>query len=190
MDVSDIVSHSQALHSVYSELEKRIDTCLVRGRIMEQRSKDEIVAELTKRYPGHSPEIHRHIDNAATVALITNVVGDRLTPVISFWLDRPKWRKGVSWEQTGTDGDAALSITNHVCKYPAILQYAYFKTFDKLVCQLCYVLHTSEETTHTAYEQARFNIPVVLETKYEDDAKKIEHSAYSDEILTKMSTII
>src|SRR6478735_4402877 len=93
---------------------------------------------LLKRYPGDSKAIKDHIRKAVIQLQKGQTVGERATPVVSFWMMREKWRKrGSAWEQLGTDGD--VKFENGEMVYPDILRLAYFVTTDGLVCQLAYL---------------------------------------------------
>ncbi len=126
---------------------------------------------ILNRYPGNSDIIKEHIRKAVLQLESGQTVGERATPVVSFWMMRDKWvKRGSAWEQIGTDGDVRFDA-NGMMVYPDILRLAYFITTDGLVCQLAYRIGKTHSLE--AFDRARLTNYKSLENN-EVEIKKVD----------------
>src|SRR5260370_23140596 len=150
----------------------------------EYVSEAEIEKKILAHYHGSSGIVKRHIKMAAKQMQQGQTIGKRMTPVVSFWFDRPKWAKwSCAWESFGTDGDVEVIDGTQVL--PSVIRFCYFKTYGELVCQLAYI------TNEVSYEHSRLSMPIIID-KYYSLPERQQNVANSpaDEIYNKMATII
>lgn len=148
--------------------------------------------ELLDRYPGKNPNVLHHIDMAIRQLTEGQTVGVRMTPVVSFWLMRDKWKgRGSAWQMYQPDGDirVAKDVNSSTgCIYPDILQLAYFITTDGLVCQLAY---TYSKDQHFARDICNYPGGWM---RIEDERPKVkakeERASPADEIVVHMGAFL
>lgn len=88
-----------------------------------------------------------HIERIQAQVAKGPTIGNRETPVVSFWPMRDKWKKyGDYWELWGTDGDVEPILGTEKSMAPAELRLIYFRIpGTETVCQLAYEHDPAEE---------------------------------------------